>query len=771
MKMQSAKYVMKLLPFFFILFFCFVVQHSVVAQNNAKQHMVDSLLNKLKSTGFNETRVKLINEFAGTSYTQPEISQAAFDQIFYYLKQALRICDSLTGMNDLKHSIICYLGYGYIRSGNVVEGNKVFSGLAKFNRQSGDKQREADGWFKCGTAILVTQKNPDLAEAALLKSINLYHEAKDFENEIEIRLRLAAVHFNNGKEKTAEQEYFSILKISETHASYKMADVYYLLSELNRYDSKFDIALGFALRSIESMEATKDSFRADNYYGELALVYQSMNKPIESIYWYKKCLAKRENMVLDPYVLYATYGLLVKQLIKIKKSPEALATIRDVVRRKPPNGANERAAIAQCFAYCYEATGTYGLAEKYFLETLNEYTKAGINGEYLEIAMHDIVQFYVSNKKFEKGSAYLDKLLLLSATTVSKQANLELFQFQIDSAAGRYANAIRHFQQYKYLNDSIFNEAKNKQFEEVNIQYETDKKNKDITVKDRYIKLLTKNSQLQESTLKQEKTARNMILAGTILLSLLLALSYNRYRLKQRTNKKLEAQQKEISEKNIALQRLLTEKDWLIKEIHHRVKNNFHIVNGLLETQSDYLKNEEAKLAISESQQRVHAMSLIHQKLYQSENMSAVSMPAYIHELVEYLKDSFSLKQKIRFDLQIERIDLDLSYSVPIGLILNEAITNSIKYAFTGINDATVTVLLKHTGEDTLLLSIADNGAGMAEAVDFSNHSSMGINLMKGLSKDIGGQFLMERQQGTIITISFVYDPDLLTNEISKNSV
>ncbi|MEO7045761.1 MAG: histidine kinase dimerization/phosphoacceptor domain -containing protein [Ferruginibacter sp.] len=747
-----------------------IVQLTAEAQNNTKQLKIDSLLYKVKKSSFNADRVALINEFAGVSFTQPEISQTGYDQISYYLKQALSLCDSLHDMNEWKHSILCYLGYGYIRSGNVTEGSKVFMGLIKFNHQLGDKQKEAEGWYKYGAALLVLDKDIEIADTAFTNSINIYHAANDARNEIKTRIVLADLHFRIGKQKIAEQEYFSILKISASHASYKMADIYFLLSELNRYGSKFDIALGYALQAVSSMEATKDSARADNYYGELALVYQAMNKPIESAYWYKKCLLKRENMFLDPYVVYATYGLLVRQLIKISQSQEALVIIKDVARRRPPNGAKERAAIAQAFAYCYEATGAYELAEKYFLETLSEYTRAGIEGELLEIALHDIIQFYLSNKQFEKGSAYLNKLLSLGSTTMSRQADLELFQFKIDSAAGRYVNAIRHFQDYKYLNDSLFNAAKDKQFEEINIQYETDKMNKDITVKDQRIKLLTKNNQLQAKTLRQEKTTRNMVLATTFLLILLLGLSYNRYRLKQRTNKKLEAQQKEISEKNTSLERLLTEKEWLVKEIHHRVKNNFHIVMGLLETQLGYLKNEEAKSAVSESQQRVHAMSLIHQKLYQAEDLSAINMPAYVNELVEYLKDSFDVKQMIRFNLQIERIDLDVSYSIPIGLILNEAITNAIKHAFPGKNDGTVEILLKHTGEDTLLLSIADNGVGITEAVDVNSHPSMGMNLMKGLSKDIGGVFSMKRKHGTLININFTYDPDILTDIISKTS-
>ena len=138
-------------------------------------------------------------------------------------------------------------------------------------------------------------------------------------------------------------------------------------------------------------------------------------------------------------------------------------------------------------------------------------------------------------------------------------------------------------------------------------------------------------------------------------------------------------------------------------------------------------------------------------------------MSAYIHELVEYLKESFDTRIGIRFDLQIERIELDVSYAIPIGLILNEAITNSIKYAFAEKQEGIVKISLRHTGEDSLLLSVEDNGNGIPDSYDTGNNLSMGMNLMKGLSADIGGNFMLESKPGVKISVSFIYNPDTLS--------
>ena len=213
-----------------------------------------------------------------------------------------------------------------------------------------------------------------------------------------------------------------------------------------------------------------------------------------------------------------------------------------------------------------------------------------------------------------------------------------------------------------------------------------------------------------------------------------------------------------ISSKNEQLQHLLTEKEWLLKEIHHRVKNNLQIVMSLLNSQSAYINNDAALTAIHDSQHRVHAMSLIHQKLYSSENVSSINMSVYIRELVSYLSESFDARKHIRFHLDIEPLEMDVSQAVPLGLILNEAITNSIKYAFPDKRNGIISILLLADGPDHYLLTISDNGIGMPVHEKDKKPSSLGMSLMAGLSEDIDGKFSIENNNGTVIKISFLHD-------------
>lgn len=284
----------------------------------------------------------------------------------------------------------------------------------------------------------------------------------------------------------------------------------------------------------------------------------------------------------------------------------------------------------------------------------------------------------------------------------------------------------------------------------LNIIYEAEKRNRDI------IRLKNKTL-LQQSKLKNEIFLRNSMVIFVILLLVILGLLYKSYRFKKKTNKILETQQNEINKKNGTLQNLVVEKEWLLREIHHRVKNNLHMVVGLLASQVEFLKSEEAVQAINNSQNRIQAMSLIHQKLYQSENLSIIDMPSYIFELTEYLKDSFEIRNTIRFILNIDSFDLPLSHSIPIGLIFNEAVTNAIKYAFPNQENAIIDISLKEFRTNHYILIIHDNGVGLPLDFDPYNNPSLGVKLMHGLSADIEGKFLISSANGTKISLEFIY--------------
>jgi two-component sensor histidine kinase len=179
------------------------------------------------------------------------------------------------------------------------------------------------------------------------------------------------------------------------------------------------------------------------------------------------------------------------------------------------------------------------------------------------------------------------------------------------------------------------------------------------------------------------------------------------------------------------------------------------MVMSLLNSQSAFISNQPALTAINDSQHRIHAMSLIHQKLYNADNLSTINIASYIRELVSYLSDSFDTGRHIRFEFFVESLEMDVSQAIPVGLILNEAITNSLKYAFPHERVGTISVSLSSNSPTQCELIISDNGIGVPGSMASRKNGSLGMSLMEGLSEDLEGNFSIENQGGTIIKISF----------------
>jgi|GEM_PF-5865764 two-component sensor histidine kinase len=244
-------------------------------------------------------------------------------------------------------------------------------------------------------------------------------------------------------------------------------------------------------------------------------------------------------------------------------------------------------------------------------------------------------------------------------------------------------------------------------------------------------------------------TSRVVTISGIAAVVVIAGLLYLQIRIRRRSKRV-------IRQLNEQRQQLLNEKEWLLREIHHRVRNNLQIVMSLLNSQSAFIGNETALAAIQSSQHRVHAMSLIHQKLYYSENVASIEMSFYIRELTSYLREVYITGQRIRFAYDIDPLELDISQAVPVGLILNEAITNSIKYAFPNGRNGVITITLKRADSLRYQVGIADDGVGMPYEHSSRSTGTLGMRLMAGLTADLDGKFFIGNSSGTTIKISFI---------------
>jgi len=180
----------------------------------------------------------------------------------------------------------------------------------------------------------------------------------------------------------------------------------------------------------------------------------------------------------------------------------------------------------------------------------------------------------------------------------------------------------------------------------------------------------------------------------------------------------------------------LQERDLMLTEIHHRVKNNLQLIYSLLNLQSRYTKDQTAVNVFKEIQDRIRSIALIHERLYESEDLSRVDMPDYIKSLATYLVKSYKIGVRVKLNLNMGQVFLGIDKAVPCGLIINELITNSLKHAFPDGKEGEIRVdLISH--EDGVELIISDNGVGLPEGFDLQGASTLGIALVRGLIRQL----------------------------------
>jgi len=204
-----------------------------------------------------------------------------------------------------------------------------------------------------------------------------------------------------------------------------------------------------------------------------------------------------------------------------------------------------------------------------------------------------------------------------------------------------------------------------------------------------------------------------------------------------------------------ALKASLEEKEVLLREIHHRVKNNMQVISSLLNLQQSYVKDEEAVDVLRESQNRVLSMSMVHEMLYQTHDLTNINFSTYIKGLVSNLYDSYSVNQNtIKSVLNLDDISLNIETAVPLGLIISELVSNSIKHAFPSGKGGEISITL-HTNDDVHELIISDNGIGIPESVNLNETKTLGINLVNNLIRQIDGEMDVYNSHGTEFRIRF----------------
>jgi two-component system, sensor histidine kinase PdtaS len=682
--------------------------------------------------------------FMGAYYAfEPDSYHRYKDSVLYFLNRA--ISESKTQHEQqLGWQARLLIGKMYVDAYDFQHGDPIFDQLAKDCQAAGDHITEAKVWFYRGlytgfTPVTVPKRIAYLQQARLL-----YHQQNITEGEISALTDISYLNvpiYQLDKAHKASLEALSLTESVQFPFRQYNTDA---VAMITTFEGKFGEPLRYALQTVRLAEAVHDSIGLGGFYNRVGVLYSMEDPKHEEA---QKWLEKAVYIVMrtgDDNILYISLYNLVNSLNAKGNLNKAWNILLEVSKKMPPKTTVDKLNYNLAYSWCYIMSKNYDMAEKYAVRADGIEQQLGKNGYSFQRAAvtEEFGDLYFFKGDYAKARINFERYLS-DPSRKGTGLSSELYAFEkllrIDSIQRDNASEVRHFRLYNKLTDSNFVISKTRQAEELQVKYETAEKESEIA-------LLNQKAKLEQVNLNKATLIGNVTIGGIGLLVIIAVLLYRQSRLRKKSNQV-------ITHKSELLEHLLTEKEWLLKELNHRVKNNLHMVISLLESQAMYLESDALK-AMKTSKHRIFSMSLIHQKLYQLEDVKTIDMSVYLPELVNYLRDSFDAEEYIHFSLELEPVQLSVSQAIPLALVLNEAITNSIKYAFPGNRLGEISIKMRETGE-TIELIIRDNGVGMVEAAEDTCIDSLGLQLMRGLIEEISGQIQFENNNGTIITITF----------------
>lgn len=562
-------------------------------------------------------------------------------------------------------------------------------------------------------------------------------------------------HLDNHYDEALKEIEISLKYYKISHWK-RLEGVYDLFGQLYYARGDYEQALQYELMALKTTNTNHDfGPQLCEIENNVGLTMFKMNDPVAARPHFKNALyiAEKEN---DNETVYALTAQIVQTFLASGQPKEALTFFKTVEREytKPTTNRWETEGyLYKTYLSLYTILGQYDVGKYYCDQLIIKTRETGVDVFRLNGYYEEIIKYMIAIRNMPEAVKYLKynkELLERIHDNIGLSRNYNLW-FALDTTQGNYRTAVADILKEKLIDDTILNAEKTNAVRKLEIQYEAEKRENDIRLKDQEIKGLVEAEGLRQAVLEQTRLTRNLMVGTSLLLALLGTILFLQYKQKRKANIV-------VTQRNEQLSQLLEEKEWLVREVHHRVKNNLQMVISLLNIQSSYLDNDAAITAVRDSQRRMQAMSLIHQKLYQDKNVSVIDMAIYINELITYLKEMFISATWIHFEQDVDPIQLDVTQAIPVGLILNELIVNSIKYAFDQNDSGIITVSLHPADERHLMLVVSDNGKGLPEKFNAFEGRSLGMSLVTELAKQLEGSIKFLNDGGAKMILIFPYD-------------
>ena len=589
------------------------------------------------------------------------------------------------------------------------------------------------------------QVKPDSLQFSMLNDLAYYWHTRNLKTSLDFTLK--GLELTIAKKDTLWEGRFQITQAAILLRMEKLDSALNVLAQAKKkvlekdlpflntqlgyvYERKgqLDRAVDYALESLRLGEKFSDNKAIALAYSDLSNLFWKQSKFETGLkYGLKSAEIFEERDIIDLDYDFTLY-VIGNNYLALKEYQKAL------------NYFEHSIAIGERYGFYNNLSDVY-ISEVDLYTYLNEFEKAEIAGKnavkYAELLDNNfmLMRSWLSIGKLQNiQGKYVSAIesLKKSIAIASDEFEDAFYLSQTYETLGKafagnhhYQEAYLAFAKYDNLKRKVFTAAADQRTSLLRTEF-------DLAGKENTI-------QLQEAQIIRQRTQQTLIIIVVLLLVLYLILLFKAVRNNSKKNKLLEKQNEE--------------KEFLLKEIHHRVKNNLEIVSSLLALQSAEIRDPKVADAMQKSQYRIQSMSMVHQKLYQEKSLSSIKMKAYFQDLTNYIVNIFDAQDKIEVFFDMDEIELDVDTAIPIGLIVNELVNNSLKYAFPTNQKGIVKIGLKKEGSQ-LFLRVSDNGIGKNAKEEYIG-TGFGTKLIQLLTRQLEGKMNLDIENGTMVSFEF----------------
>jgi two-component sensor histidine kinase len=409
-----------------------------------------------------------------------------------------------------------------------------------------------------------------------------------------------------------------------------------------------------------------------------------------------------------------------------------------------------KAYISTNMGIIYAEKKNYLKAKLSFQNTIKIYKNLNLTNE-LAISYYDLGYLEYSFNNYPSSIENYKNSLKVAQTDNNSINKMWAYDglTKVYKAQKKFKDALIYSENYHKIKDSLNNIQKDEELKNIEFNLEKEKQNLIIANQIKEIQESNIREELYKERINKSQLKSRLLGIGLFIICVLGGIGFIIYR-------KVKKQNSLLTNQKTIINKSLLEKEVLLKEIHHRVKNNLQIISSLLNLQSNRINNKEITTLLNESKDRIQAIALVHDKLYKSNDFTSINFKEYLLEILNQQKEFYiEPTKKLEIISECESIKLKLDIAVPLGMIVSEIITNAFKHAFSDVSNPILNIKLNQIDNTKVQLTINDNGKGLPVDFDINNSNTLGMELITALSEQINSSIFFENNNGTQFTLVF----------------